>query len=308
MKLNVTNVEYFGIQRKMVAAMTSESWYNIPHVTFVYEPDISGFFDEYKKLNAEKSEDEKFTFNTAMLKVITEGLKAAPQMNAHIKYNPHTIRGKITTFENINISMTMILTNGEMMTINLHDFHNKNISEMTRYIKDVRRRMEQSNLNEAMYTVSFNRTLNTIKQGRVKEAILRIFGAKVGKCKIDTLKGKEKKAYHAIPETERLGDKDIEQGTITISNIGSLDLSQRGETALLEIIPPQVCAICMGAAQDRAVVKTDEKGEKYVGIGKILPITIAFDHRALDFQDVVPFTKKLDEIFKNPEIIREWVD
>ncbi len=307
MKLNVTNVEYFGIQRKMVAAMTSESWYNIPHVTFVYEPDISGFFDEYKKINATLSEEDKFTFNTAMLKVITEGLKAAPQMNAHIKYNPHTIRGKITTYENINISMTMILTNGEMMTINLHDFHNKNIPEMTSYIKDVRRRMEQSNLNEAMYTVSFNRTVNTIKQGRVKEAILRIFGAKFGKCKIDTLKGKEKKAYHAIPETERLGDKDIEQGTITISNVGSLDLSQRGETALLEIIPPQVCAICMGAAQDRAVVKTDENGEKYVGIGKILPMTIAFDHRALDFQDIVPFTRKLDYIFTHPESIHEWM-
>lgn len=308
MKLKATNIEYFGIQRKMVAAMTSESWYNIPHVSFVYEPEISGFFDEYKKLNAVRAPEDKFTFNTAMLKVITEGLKAAPQMNAHIKYNPHTIRGKITTYENINISMTMILSNGEMMTINLHDFNNKNITEMTAYIKDLRRRMEQSNLNEAMYTVSFNKTVNTIKQGRVKEALLRIFGAKVGKCRIETLKGKEKKAYHAIPETERLGDKDIEQGTITISNIGSLDLNQRGQTALLEIIPPQVCAICMGAAQDRAVVKTDENGEKYVGIGKILPITIAFDHRAIDFQDVVPFTKKLDEIFKNPEILRTWVD
>lgn len=308
MKLKATNIEYFGIQRKMVAAMTSESWYNIPHVSFVYEPEISGFFDEYKKINAQRAPEDKFTFNTAMLKVITEGLKAAPQMNAHIKYNPHTIRGKITTYENINISMTMILSNGEMMTINLRDFHNKNIDEMTTYIKDLRRRMEQSNLNEAMYTVSFNKTVNTIKQGRVKEALLRIFGAKVGKCRIETLKGKEKKAYHAIPETERLGDKDIEQGTITISNIGSLDLNQRGQTALLEIIPPQVCAICMGAAQDRAVVKTDENGEKYVGIGKILPITIAFDHRAIDFQDVVPFTKKLDEIFKNPEILRTWVN
>lgn len=308
MKLKATNIEYFGIQRKMVAAMTSESWYNIPHVSFVYEPEISGFFDEYKKINAQRAPEDKFTFNTAMLKVITEGLKAAPQMNAHIKYNPHTIRGKITTYENINISMTMILSNGEMMTINLRDFHNKNIDEMTAYIKDLRRRMEQSNLNEAMYTVSFNKTVNTIKQGRVKEALLRIFGAKVGKCRIETLKGKEKKAYHAIPETERLGDKDIEQGTITISNIGSLDLNQRGQTALLEIIPPQVCAICMGATQDRAVVKTDENGEKYVGIGKILPITIAFDHRAIDFQDVVPFTKKLDEIFKNPEILRTWVN
>lgn len=308
MKLKATNVEYFGIQRKMVAAMTSESWYNVPHASFVYEPEISGFFEEYKKINAERSPEDKFTFNTLMLKVITEGLKVAPQLNAHIKYNPHTIRGKITTYENINISMTMIFSNGEMMTINLRDFHNKNIDEMTAYIKDLRRRMEQSNLNEAMYTVSFNKTVSSIKQGRVKEALLRIFGAKVGKCRIETLKGKDKKAYHAIPETERLGDKDIEQGTITVSNVGSLDLSQRGQTTMLEIIPPQVCVICMGAAQDRAVVRTDEKGEKYVGIGKILPITIAFDHRAIDFQDVVPFTKKLDEIFKNPEIIRSWVN
>lgn len=308
MELKVKNVEYFGIQRKMVAAVTSDSWHHIPHVTFIYEPDVSGFFEEYKRLNALKSEEEKFTFNTVMLKVITEGIKAAPGMNAHIKYNTHTIRGKITTFENINISMPTILPSGEMMTTNLHDFHAKNIPEMSAYIKDVRRRMSQSDLNEAMYTVSFNKTVETIKQGRGKEAILRILGAKFGKCKVKTLKGKEKKAYHAIPETERLGDKDIEQGTITISNIGSLDLSQRGETGLLEIIPPQVCAICMGAAQDRAVVKTDDKGEKYVGIGKILPLTIAFDHRALDFQDIVPFTRRLDEIFAHPEILHTWTD
>lgn len=300
--------EHFGIQRKMVAAMTTESWQNIPHVTYIYEPEISRFWNEYKKLNFGRSEDEKITFNTLMIKAITEGLKAAPLMNSHIEYNQKLIRGTIKTYEDINISMPTILPTGEMMTTTCRDFDKKNLDEMTDYIKDLRRRMEQSDLNEAMYTVSFNRTLNTVKQGKIVEALLRIFGAKTGKYKVKTLKGKAKKAYHSIPETERLGDNDIQQGTITISNIGSLDLHQRGAVALLEIIPPQVCAIAIGAVQKRPVVETDNHGHDTIKVGKVLPLCIAFDHRALDFGDIVPFTKKLDEIFAHPEIIHTWTD
>ena len=40
--------EYFGIQRKMVSHMTTESWTKIPHVTYMYEPDVTDFFEEYK--------------------------------------------------------------------------------------------------------------------------------------------------------------------------------------------------------------------------------------------------------------------
>ena len=299
--------EHFGIQRKMVAAMTEESWKNIPHVTFIYEPEVSRFFDEYKKINLGRSAEEKITFNTLMVKAITEGIKEAPVMNSHIKYNSALVRGTVQTYENINISMATILPSGEMMTTNCRDFDKKDLDEMTAYIKDLRRRAEQSDLNEALYTVSFNRTLKTIKEGRILEALLRIIGAKTGKHRIKTLKGKAKRAYNSIPETERLGDKDIEQGTITISNIGSLDLGQRGAVALLEIIPPQVCAIGIGAVQKKPVVKQNSHGKDEVVPGKILPICIAFDHRALDFGDIVPFTKKLDEIFENPEIIHSWI-
>ena len=48
-------------------------------------------------------------------------------------------------------------------------------------------------------------------------------------------------------------------------------------------------------------------GNKQIVIGKILPMCIAFDHRALDMGDVIPFIKKLDEIFENPEIIDNWI-
>lgn len=306
--LKVTNTEHFGIQRKMVSAITTESWETIPHVSYMYEPTVTEFFNEFKKLNADRTEANKITFNTLMLKVIVEGLKAAPHMNAHINYNKNYIQGTIKTFENINISMTTILPNGEMMTTNLRDFQDKNLDDMTRYIADLRRRAEQSDLTEAMFQVSYNKTINTIKNGKLLEATRRILGAKIGKCKVHTLSGEAKKEYNAIPVTERLGDKDIEQGTVTISNIGSLYLQQKGAIALLEIIPPQVSAFAIGAVTDKPVITENASSKKEVSAGKVLPICIAFDHRALDFGDIIPFIKRLDEIFENPKIIHQWVD
>lgn len=38
----------------------------------------------------------------------------------------------------------------------------------------------------------------------------------------------------------------------------------------------------------------------------MLPICLAFDHRALDFGEVVPFMKRLDDIFANPAQIHNW--
>ena len=305
--MKIIRSEYFGIQRKMVASITSESWKNVPHAAFMYEPRVDKLFDEYKKLNEKRSPEDKITFNTVMLRVIVEGIKAAPEMNAHIRFDDRRLVGRVDIFENINISMTTILPNGEMMTTNLRDFQEKNIDQMSSYIKDLRERAAKSNLTEAMYRVSFNKTLETIKHGKLLQAGLRILCAKTGKYPVKHLKGKEKREYYKIPETERLGDKDLEQGTITVSNVGSLYLQQRGAVSLLEIIPPQVCVLGLGAVQEKPVVE-EVDGKKQVGIGKILPICIAFDHRAIDMGETIPFIKKLDEIFENPEIIRQWVD
>ena len=305
--MTTTNTEYFGIQRKIVANMTTESWQNIPHVTYMYEPDVTKFFKEYKKLNQNRSGDEKITFNTLMLKVITEGLKAAPVMNSHIEFDRKLVRGRIDTFSDINISMPTILPNGQMMTINLRDFGNKNLDEMTAYINDVRRRAEKTNLTEAMYSVSFDNTMKNLKKVRIFQTIGRLYGANFGKCKISHFRGKAKREYESIPETERLTIKDLEQGTVTVSNIGSTYLAQRGATALLEIVPPQVCALSVGAVLEKPLVVKKSDGRKEIEARNVLPICIAFDHRALDFGEIVPFMKRLDEIFENPSVIRSWV-
>lgn len=301
-----TNTIHFGIQRKIVANMTSESWETIPHVTYMYEPDVTEFMKEYRKLNLDRSGKDKITVNTLMLKVISEGLKAAPVMNSHIRFNRKFVRGEINTFEDINISMPMILPNGEMMTVNLHNFESKNLDEMTEYIHDVARRAENSDLNEAMFEVSLDNTLTALKAGKIKQTLYRLIGSKTGKHKVKTLHGEAKRAYESIPATERLTKRDIEQGTVTVSNIGSTYRGQRGATALLEIIPPQVCAFAVGAVQDKPVVITDALGNKKIEARQVLPLCIAFDHRALDFGDVVPFLQKLDYIFENPKIMHTW--
>ena len=303
---DVIKTEHFGIQRKIVANMTTESWQNIPHVTYTYEPDVTEFMEQYKLLNNGVDRENKVTVNTLMLKVIVEGLKACPAMNAHIEFDRKYVRGAIHTLSEINISMPMVLPTGEMMTINLHNFENKNLDEMVAYIKDINRRMANTDLNEVMFDVSLDNTITGLKEGKFAQTINRLIGSKTGKHKVKTLKGKAKKEYEAIPESDRLTKHDIEQGSITISNIGSVYREQRGAAALIEIIPPQVTAIAVGAVQDKPVVVMNENEEKEIAIRQVLPFTIVFDHRALDFGDIVPFIKKLDEIFEEPEIMFSW--
>ena len=304
--MNITKETHFGIQRKIVANMTSESWETIPHISYVYEPEVSHFLDVIKELNNSGKFPVKLTVNTIMLKALCEAFKAAPQLNAHIDFNRKLVRGRVMEFDEIHAGMTWILPNGEMMTINLHDIGNKNLIELTEYIADVSRRIGNTDLTEVMFSVSFNDTIEKLKKGKIKQAILRLFGAKTGKHKIKTLTGKAKKDYYAIPETDRLTADDIKQGTVTISNIGSITRGIPGHAALLSIIPPQIFVVCIGSAIKKPVVKQDENGNDIIVVGQEMPISLVFDHRAVDFGEVAPFVRRLEEIFRNPEEIYNW--
>ncbi|MDD7193974.1 MAG: 2-oxo acid dehydrogenase subunit E2 [Oscillospiraceae bacterium] len=304
--MKATKVTEFGIQRKIVANMTSESWETIPHISYIYEPEISKFLDVVKELNASGKFPVKITINTIMLKALSEAFKAAPRLNAHIKFNRKLVRGTITEFDEIHASMTWVLPNGEMMTINLHDIGNKSLVELTEYIADVGRRIGNTDLTEVMFSVSLQDTLEKLKKGKLMNAIYRLIGSKTGKNKVKTLSGQAKKDYYAIPEKDRLTKEDIKQGTVTISNIGSVTRNIPGRVAMLSIIPPQIFVCCMGSIIKKPVVKQDENGNDIIAIGNELPIDLVFDHRAVDFGDLVPFIQRLEDIFKNPEQMYNW--
>lgn len=301
--ITVTKSEHFGIARKIVSNMTAESWENIPHVAMTYEPEVTDFLKICKEINEGRSADTKLKLNTIMLKVIVEGLKACPALNAHLEFNRRLVRGHLKTIEEINISMPVILKSGEMMTINLHNMHMKSISQMRDTIADSLRRANNSDMNEVMYEVSLDNTLQGLKKGKLAQTVNRLIGSKTGKHKVKTLSGEAKRRYYSIPEKDRLTKHDIEQGTITVSNLGSVCKNWNGACTLLEIIPPQVCAIAIGAVQLEPIAEKDGT----VRTGSKMPMTITFDHRALDMGDVTPFIDKLNEIFENPAVIKEWV-
>ncbi len=294
----------FGIARKIVSNMTAQSWKEIPHAVVTYEPEVTELMKIVKEINKDATKQTKITINTVMLRIIVEGLKACPTLNAHLEFDRHLVRGTYTQFKEINISMPMMLNTGEMMTVNMHDMHKKTMSQMRDSINDKARRANNSNMNEVMYSVSLADTLKGLEHGKILQALRRLYGSKMpGKHQVKTLRGEERKKYYAIPEKDRLTRYDIEQGTITVSNLGSIYREWDGVCTLLEIVPPQVCAIAIGSVQLKPIAEKDGS----IRTGQKMPITIAFDHKALDMSDVVPFMKKLDEIFANPEIIKEWI-
>ena len=299
--------ERFGIARKIVSNMTAQSWEEIPHAVVSYEADVTEFMKEYKKLNEGcNDKSKKISINTVVMKIICEGLKVAPKMNCHLKFERALVRGKLYYHDRINVSMPAMLPDGRMMTVNLRHMENKSLTQMTEVINDTMRRMANTNMDEAMFEVSLDNTLQGLKKGKIKQAVLRLIGSKTGKHRVRTLKGEEKKKYYSIPERDRLTKKDIEQGTVTISNLGSIHRNQTGMCFLLEIIPPQVTAIAVNAIRKQPTVVTDENGNDTIEVRSILPLTIAIDHKALDYCDVLPFMNKLDEIFGNPAVIHEW--
>ena len=297
---------HFGIQRKIVSHMTTESWRHVPHVAYTYEPDVTDFMEHLKEINRTIPPENKITVNTAIIKAISVGVKSAPYLNSYIEFNRKFVTGRLDLIDYVNVSMPMTMPTGEMMTVNVRDVDKKSLEEVGETIVDIRRKFDKTNLEHAMYEVSIENTLNGLREGHFLTTAYRLTGSLFGKHKVHHLKGQERKDYELISPNERLTTRDLRQGTITISNIGSLDPKQKGFVDLLEIVPPQVCAFGVSAAADRPVVVTDENGEKKVAIRKIMPICIAFDHRALDFGDIVPFLHKMDEIFADPSIMDSW--
>ncbi|MBQ7739901.1 MAG: 2-oxo acid dehydrogenase subunit E2 [Eubacterium sp.] len=305
--MKVNNQEIFGIARKIKANMTGESWETIAHSVVSYEADVTELMPLIKEMNEGVDKANKITVNSVMLKIITEGIKAMPLINSHLEFDRKLVRGTLKVFDTINISIPMVLPTGEMMTVNLRDMEKKSITEMDETVKETVKKAKNTDINEALFNVSLNDTVEGLKKGKVLQAARRLYGAKMpGKYRVETLKGDEKKKYYSIPESERLSQKDLEQGTITVSNLGSVYREGSQRCYMLQIVPPQTCVIALLSIRKEPVVVTDENGEDKIAIRQILPMTLAFDHRAYDYPDIIPFFRRLDEIFGDVSVIKDW--
>ncbi|MBN2653346.1 MAG: 2-oxo acid dehydrogenase subunit E2 [Spirochaetales bacterium] len=303
--VKIRKSELFDIQRRVVAYATYNSWVQAPHVSYLYEPDVTDFFDYFNKHKTELGKGSKISFNTVMLKIISEGLKASEQLNSLIDFDPKSKVGYQKVADDINIALPWLLEDGRMITPTVPDVGRKSLVEITDYINDIARRIKNTNIDQMLYKVGLSETLDDLKHFKFK-VLPQIIHAKFGKHRLRRPPKAERKRHDNLPKEDKLTGDDLFNATVLVSNIGSVFKQQRGALSLLEIITPQVFVIGLNAIQDRPAVYTDENGKQQIGIRKILPLCLTFDHRALDFADLIPFQDRLDSIFTNPEEILKW--
>ena len=96
----------------------------------------------------------------------------------------------------------------------------------------------------------------------------------------------------ALAREGKLPLTDMQGGTFTITNVGPL-----GGTALIPTINyPEVAILGMGRVQEKPVVRDGQ-----IVIRKMLPLTLAFDHRVADGADAARFVGELVRWLSDPK-------
>ncbi len=88
---------------------------------------------------------------------------------------------------------------------------------------------------------------------------------------------------------------EMRDSTFTITNIGSLG---GGYLSVPMINYPEAAILGVHLVRDTPVVESGE-----IKIGKVLPLSLAFDHRIVDGAEAALFTNKLKEYLEDPEFL-----
>lgn len=293
---------HFDISRKIIASMTTDSWKHVPHSSITYEADAGKLLGIVREYNDSHPKEERLSINTAILKVIIEGIKASPGMNGHVSYDHGLVCGNVTLMDHIDISVPIVFGDGKMMTVNMPDMEDRPMREIQSMMSDYRRRIDNTDMEAVMYLTGLTDTLEGLKYGRVLKAAGRLIGSNIGSGRVNVSVKRMRKSIADGKAGRGLLPRDIRQGSITVSSLGPLYRNWKGSCTLLQVVPPQICAIAVGALQKKPVAENDE-----VVIREIIPITVAFDHRAVDFSDLVPFMERMDGLLSDDKLIAKLI-
>ena len=294
-------VKYFGLRSRVSGYILTKAQQNSPTCGYNYEADITKFWEEFQELK--ENCGYELSFNTLMMRVLVEGLKAAPILNSHIEFNTTSSCGTIITKKHIDVAMPVLLKNGETFTIKVRETEDKSLKELSAQIKDLFERLKSTDIDKVMFDVITKKTIGLLLKGDVKATIAQTFTGYVGKHKVAKLDGRLKPAPR---DGSMLFTEELDEGSVCMTNWGLLYNGLNGNVTYTPLLYPQVFLFAMGVVKDTDYAFRNEKGEVDIATKKTLPITLMFDHRIGAFNDVMRFIKKLDEIFQNPSVINEW--
>lgn len=303
-------IEYMSIRDKMMSNVLVNSQKEIPGVACTYEADVTKLLEEFKKLKTQCGYE--LTFNTLMMKILVEGLKEAPRLNAHFKYNHRATSGQLIIKKHIDVSMAVCLKNGKTFQVKVKQLEDKSLEETSFLAEDAKRRIYNTRLGSVMFEISRQRLVGEISRGRFVSPFLQFVGACFGKGKnvdlrttVEALFIKPKKQKSHKPY-DGLRRDELNEGTVCFTNWGPLYDNMNTTITYIPPLYPQVFLFGMGRVKNTEYVYKDKDGNLQLGTKKVLPLTLVFDHKIGGAADLVPFIKKLDEIFEKPEIIFSW--
>ncbi len=294
-------VKYFKLRSRVSGYILTKAQQNCPTCGYNYEADITKLWEEFQKLK--ENCGYELSFNTLMMRILVEGLKAAPILNSHIEFNTTSSCGTLIMKKHIDVAMPVVLEDGETFTIKVRETEDKSLRELSAQIKDLFERLKNTDLDKVMFDVITKRTVGLLLKGDVKATISQTFTGYVGKHKVAKLDGRLKPAPR---DGSMLFMEELDEGSVCMTNWGVLYGGLNGNVTYTPLLYPQVFLFAMGVVKDTDYAFRNEKGEVDIATKKTLPITLMFDHRIGAFNDVMPFIKKLDEIFQNPSVINEW--
>ncbi len=293
-------IEYFNIKAKVSANVLTNAQ-DMPTPGYTYDADVTEFWKEFREFKKEC--DYNLTFNDLLMRAMVEGLKVAPRLNSYIEYNRLCTTGKIIIKKHIDIALPVLLNSGETFPVKVSACEEKSLKEISQRTAELVNMLKTQDVDRVIFDMIVKRTAGFILDGKIISTVAQTVAGYVGKGRVATLKGLFE---HAPREEGYLTPNDINEGTVCLTNLGAVNKTLNGRVTNAPLLFPQVFLMAVGVARDENYVFRNEKGEIDMGTKTMLPITITFDHRVGGFGDILPFIQKVDEIFANPKVIREW--
>ena len=291
----------FCMQRRVVAHKTVESWMDTPHVSVLYDLDASALTAAAKACASDpKYAGVRITLNAVLLKIIATALAHSPEMNGHIWYDHRAGVGRVTPVDAVHIAIPLRMADGRMVTPILRNVDSRSLREVSLGIEDIRRRLAGTNLDCLLMEAGLEDTWQRLGGGQFLTVLRRVYSNLIGPDRLGSPTMAQRRAHRRIPATERLVPADLRNATTLVSNIGSSVPNLPVRLGMLMIISPNTTAIGLGPSRPTPVAVTGPDGEARVEIRPMLPVTLCFDHRAMDFEHVTGFLKELDRIAADP--------
>ncbi len=291
----------FCVQRRVVAHKTVESWMDTPHVSILYDLDASALTAAARACADDPEYDGvRITLNAVLLKAIAVAMAHSPEMNGHIWYDRRASVGRVTPVDAVHIAIPLRMADGRMVTPVLRNVDSRSLRGVARGIEDIRRRLGGTNLDCLLMEAGLEDTWQRLRRGQVLTVLRRLYSNFIGPHRLASPTLAERRAHKRIPATERLVPADLLDATTLVSNVGSSLPNLSIRIGILMIISPNTTAIGLGSARPTPVAVTGPDGETRVEIRPMIPVTVCFDHRAMDFEDITGFFKELDRIAADP--------